>query len=155
MDQISQSSGAGIAAINPADSLWSTALAFVDACPWRGARSLARKMREGCFTGWQCVILAMVDGEPAGFCTLAAEDGLVDDDRTPFIGYVYVDERFRGRRLSERMIRVAEDLAHTAGFARMYIRSGEEGLYEKFGYEPCGVGRDRHGEVETVFSREF
>ena len=155
MDQISQSSGTSIAAINPADSLWSTALAFVDACPWRGARSLARKMREGCFIGWQRVILATVDGEPAGFCTLAAEDGLVDDDRTPFIGYVYVDERFRGRRLSERMIRVAEDLAHTAGFTRMYIRSGEEGLYEKFGYESCGVGRDRYGEVETVFSREL
>ena len=155
MDQISQSSGTSIAAINPADSLWSTALAFVDACPWRGARSLARKMREGYFTGWQCVILAMVDGEPAGFCTLAAEDGLVDDDRTPFIGYVYVGERFRGRRLSERMIRVAEDRARVAGFTCMYIRSGEEGLYEKFGYEPCGVGRDRHGEVETVFSREL
>ena len=73
----------------------------------------------------------------------------------PFIGYVYVGERFRGRRLSERMICVAEDRARAAGFTCMYIRSGEEGLYEKFGYEPCGVGRDRHGEVETVFSREL
>lgn len=155
MPQFSPFSDATILAIDEANGLWSTALAFVDACPWRGARSLARKMREGYFTGWQCVILVTVDGEPAGFCTLAAEDGLVDDERTPFIGYVYVDERFRGRRLSEHMIRVAEDRARAAGFTRMYIRSGEEGLYEKYGYAPCGVGRDRHGEVETVFSREL
>lgn len=155
MPQFSPFSDATILAIDEANGLWSTALAFVDACPWRGARSLARKMREGYFTGWQCVILVTVDREPAGFCTLAAEDGLVDDDRTPFIGYVYVDERFRGRRLSEHMIRVAEDRARAAGFTRMYIRSGEEGLYEKFGYAPCGVGRDRQGEVETVFSREL
>ena len=97
MPQFSPFSDATILAIDEANGLWSTALAFVDACPWRGARSLARKMREGYFTGWQCVILVTVDGEPAGFCTLAAEDGLVDDDRTPFIGYVYVDERFRGQ----------------------------------------------------------
>lgn len=141
--------------LDPEGARWDAALAFVDACPWRGAHSLARKMREGYFTGWQRVILATVDGRPAGFCTLSAEDGLVDDDRTPFIGYVYVDGRFRGRRLSERMIRTAEDRARAAGFTRAFIRSDEEGLYEKFGYVPCGVGRDRHGAVETVFSREL
>lgn len=139
----------------PGDAGWEDALALVDACPWRGARSLARKMREGYFTGWQRVVLAAVDGEPAGFCTLAAEDGLVDDDRTPFIGYVYVDERFRGRRLSGRMLGAAEERARALGFRRMYIRSGEVGLYERFGYTVCGTGRDRRGNEETVFSREL
>lgn len=145
-----------IAALTLGDAGWDGLLAYVDACSWRGARSLVRKMRAGAFSGgWARVFAARVEGELAGFCSLAAEDGLVDDEpgRTPYIGYVYVDERFRGSRLSGRLIDAAAARAAELGYRAVYIRSGEVGLYECFGFTPVGAAHDSHGNLETVFVR--
>ena len=45
-----------------------------------------------------------------------------------------LDEIYRGNRLSEKLINCACDLALKQGFSRMYIMSGEIGLYEKYGF---------------------
>ena len=53
-------------------------------------------------------IFACVNGKVVGFCTLTEKDELPKEYQfTPFIGFVFVDEPYRGNRLSELMIQSA------------------------------------------------
>lgn len=115
------------------------------------------RMQDGFFDGENRLLIAYVDDAPAGFCTLADDDGLVDDDpaHTLYIGYVWVSEELRGHRLSERMIDVASEMARQRGIDMVYIRTGHQGLYEKFGFRRIGTAHNTHGGLETVFAREI
>lgn len=136
----------------PGDPLWARAAAFARDCSWRAGPELARRMGEGSFLAWERVILALRGGEPAGFCTLSARDELPPDcTLTPFIGFVFVGEEHRGRRLSQRLLRAAADYAGSLGFGEVYLVSGEEGLYEKYGFRPLGLRRTVYGTEEQLF----
>ena len=82
------------------------------------------------------LLLARVDGEAAGCVALRRLDGDVSEMKR-----MYVDTRFRGRRvgvaLTERLLADARAL----GYARMRLdtsfRQAEAlGLYERFGFKP-------------------
>lgn len=125
--------------------LWQKTIEFAQACSWQAGPFLANLMRENRFLDWERVIAAVDDGSVAGFCTVTEKDELADRyPYSPFIGFVFVDERHRGERLSEKMIDCALRYAKELGYPAAYLMSGEQGLYEKYGFV-------RMGEYETVF----
>jgi GNAT superfamily N-acetyltransferase len=74
-------------------------------------------------------VFAATDGERiAGYCTLAKTDCVPAAAYTPYIGYVFVGEAYRGARLSEKLVRAAAEHAYALGFSRVYLVSGEIGL---------------------------
>ena len=101
-------------------------------------------MRGNRFSERERVIAAFSDGCPVGFCTLTAKDEMPDSCVfTPFIGFVFVGELYRGQRISQQMIDAAVAYAGTLGYDAVYVTSNEQGLYEKYGFV-------RIGTVETV-----
>ena len=70
---------------------------------------------------------------------------------SPFIGFVFVDERYRGNRISERMINSVIAYAVKLGFEKVYIMSGERGLYEKYGFEKIGDFETIYNTVDQLF----
>lgn len=132
--------------------LWERTIRFAENCSWRAGPYLAKMMRENRFQPWERVIAAAVNGEIAGFCTLTERDELPGDIAfRPFVGFVFVDERFRGCRLSERMIGAAMGYAKSLGFEKTYLMSGEKGLYEKYGFEKLGDYETFNGTVDQLF----
>ena len=126
------------------------------ACSWRAGPYLAKKMLENDFDDNERVIVAEIDGEPAGFCTFANKDELpLEYDFTPFIGFVFVDEKYRGRRLSERLISAACRVAKEQGFSTIYIMSGEIGLYEKYGFTKIGDYKTVYGSIDQLFRKRI
>ncbi|MBQ9196684.1 MAG: GNAT family N-acetyltransferase [Clostridia bacterium] len=124
---------------------WQALIDYASICPWRAGPYLAREMRAGRFTGWERVTALLVDGEIAGFCDFTAYDEILPEcGFTPFIGFVYVEEKRRGRRYSQRMLEAVERYAADCGFEKTYLMSDERGLYEKYGYTPLG-------EYPTIF----
>ena len=98
----------------------------------------------------------LVDGNIAGFCTYAKKDELPEEyDFTPFIGFMFVDEKYRGNRLSEKLIQTACNHAMNNGFTKMYIMSGEIGLYEKYGFEFLGMYQTIYDSEEQLFVKEI
>ena len=86
-------------------SLWENTIAFAEKCSWRAGAFLAGKMRDNEFTDIERVLVAHKGEEIAAFCTFSEKDELPDDSEyTPFIGFVFVDENYRGQRISEKMI---------------------------------------------------
>ena len=135
------------------DPLWEKIAAFADRSDWRAGPFLARKMRAGDFQEWERVIAASVCGEIVGYCTFTEQDELPSHyGFAPFIGFVYVDERYRGRRFSQKMIRGALRYAEEAGFGAVYLMSGEHGLYEKYGFEKIGEYETVFGTTDQLFS---
>lgn len=131
---------------------WDTVAAFAENCSWRAGKELARLMGENEFRDWERVFAAFEGGEPVGFCTLTEKDGLHPKyPYTPLIGFVFVDEAHRGKRISEKMIGKALEYAKSIGYDKVYIMSGERGLYEKYGFVCMGDFESVYGGSEQLF----
>lgn len=131
--------------INAAHPAWENVAAYADGCSWRAGAYLAQLMRENRFAAWERVFAAF-DGETqVGFCTLTAKDEMPETSvYTPFIGFVFVDEAYRGRHISGQLISAACAYAKTLGYEKVYLTSDEQGLYEKYGFV-------KNGEVENIW----
>ena len=119
-----------------AHPLWEKTIAFAENCSWRAGKFLANMMRENSFSD------------------IEREDALPgNSEYTPFIGFVFVDENSRGKRVSEKMIGEACKYAKDIGYEAMYIVSGEHGLYEKYGFEKIDELETIYGDVDQLFKR--
>ncbi|MCR5795263.1 MAG: GNAT family N-acetyltransferase [Solobacterium sp.] len=137
------------------DPFLDTAAQYAERIPWRAGQSLARKIREGYFKDWESLFILQDADRICGFLTVSAKDSIETVPFTPFIGYVFVEEGYRGQRLSQKMIACAEEYLASAGFREAYIFSDHEGLYEKFGYIPAGEYTTKKNTVETLFRKEL
>ena len=139
-----------------AHPLWQKTISFAETCSWRAGAALAQKMRENDFAQNERVFIAIENDEIAGFCTFSNKDELPPQyDFTPFIGFLFVDEKYRGHRLSSKLIDAACNLAKTQGFSKIYIMSGEVGLYEKYGFEKLGDYATIYGTTDQLFSKSL
>ena len=122
--------------IMPGDVIWDAAADYAAQSQWGAGPELAQKMRDGDFHDYECVFIAMEGDDFAGYCTLRKTGCLKDVPYTPYAGFVFVDERFRGNRLSEKLVNAAVARAAELGFGKVYLISGHVGLYEKYGFTP-------------------
>ena len=137
-----------------AHPLWEKTIAFAENCSWRAGKFLANMMRENSFSDIERVLVAHEGDRIVGFCTFSEKDALPGNSGyTPFIGFVFVDENSRGKRVSEKMIGEACKYAKDIGYEAMYIVSGEHGLYEKYGFEEIDELETIYGDVDQLFKK--
>ena len=131
---------------------WESVAAFAEKCSWRAGKYLAELMRGSYFRDWERVFAAFENGRPVGFCTLTEKDELAPKyPYTPLRGFVFVDEAFRGKRISEKMIKKVLEYAKGIGYDKVYIMSDEKGLYEKYGFSLMGEYETVYGGSEQLF----
>lgn len=131
---------------------WKKTIILAEECSWKAGSFLAKKMRENEFKEWERVCAVCVNGEVVGFSTFVERDELSEQyDFTPFIGFVFVDEQYRGKRLSEMMIQGIISYAKELGYEKVYIMSGEIGLYEKYGFVKLGDYETVYGFTDQLF----
>ena len=110
-------------------------LHFAENCSWPEVRDhLADLIRGWRFTGWETMFAAKAGGRIIGMVSVMKEDYYPLPDIFPWISSVYVDEEYRGLRISGKLIDCANDYLRKAGFDRSYIPSCHAGLYERYGY---------------------
>lgn len=141
--------------IEPGSRIWDDTIEFAKNCSWRAGAYLAQKMTVNDFDEDEHVLVATDNGNIAAFCTYANKAELPPEyGFTPFVGFVFVDEKYRGDRLSEKLINRACGLAREQGFSRIYILSGERGLYEKYGFIKIGDYETIHNSVDRLFYKD-
>ena len=141
--------------LTPDHPLWERVADAAQNCSWSAGMALAQSMRSGALTGWERVIAAHFGSAVCGFCTVTRADCIPDVPYTPYIGFVFVDEAFRGKRLSQRMIRFAMDYLKSLGFQRVYLTSDHENLYEKYGFSVIDRKTAYWGAEEKIYMREL
>ena len=125
--------------ITPTDSLWNTVSDYAKNCSWKAGKALSNAMNDCCFKEWERVIVAVDGNTICGYCTVAKTDCIPNLSYTPYIGFMFVDEQYRGNRLSQKLIDYAVNYLKQIGFDKVYIVSDHENLYEKYGF--CVIDR--------------
>ena len=87
------------------------------------------------FTEWETPFVATIEGEIVGITTIAKTDYYPLPEIYPWISCIFVCEKYRGHRISEKLIDYANEYAKSQGFNRTYIPTEFIGLYEKYGYK--------------------
>ncbi len=137
------------------DALWERLIGFAENCSWIAGKHLAGMMREKRFEEWEAVFAAVEDGEIVGYCTFLKEDYYPENRYWPWISSVFVDEKFRGRRISALMIEETIRYARECGFERVYIPSDMTGFYEKYGFRKIDELTNYGGDVDSVYMKEI
>ena len=109
--------------VNQDRMLWDKTIKLAENCSFPAVHRLSDRMRINDFADWERVIAAAEDGSVAGFCVLEENGNIPDNfDCKPFINFVFVDEKWRGQRISEKMIRFALDYAEELGYKKVYTQ---------------------------------
>ena len=138
--------------IQKGNILWDKTISFAQSCSWKAGSYLADRMKVNSFKDWERVVVAVENETIVGYCTFSERDELSEEyDYSPFIGFVFVDELHRGKRISEKMIQQTLSYAKSIGYRTVYIMSGEHGLYEKYGFEKIGDFYTIYGTTDQLF----
>lgn len=142
----------GLTASHP---LWERVKVYAAHCSWHAGEFLARHMSDCTFSDWERVIVAL-DGETiCGYCTVAKDDCIPSVPYTPYIGFVFVGEAYRGKRLSQKMIQFSTDYLRSVGFHKVYLVSDHENLYEKYGFQVVDRQLAPWGSLEKIYMLSF
>lgn len=142
-------------AITSSDDMWEKVRRYAEGCSWGAGKSLSRSMYDNAFSDWERVIVALNENDIAGYCTVAKSDCIPDVPYTPYIGYMFVDEKYRGHRLSGKLISYAVSYLKTLGFERVYLVSDHENLYEKYGFKVIDKKIASWGSSEKIYMLEM
>jgi len=135
--------------------LWVRLTEYADNCSWLAGKHLADMMRGYEFKLWEGVFAAVSDGEIAGFCTFLETDYYPDNRYFPWISTVFVDEKYRGSRISGKMIEKVCEHAREHGFSRVYIPSDMTGFYEKYGFSKIDELVNYGGDTDNIFVKDI
>ena len=141
--------------ITPSDELRCKVRNYAEGCSWRAGKALAKAMDNNTFQEWERVIVALDNEKICGYCTVAKKDCIPNVSYTPYISFVFVDEAYRGNRLSQKLICYAMDYLKRVGFNRVYLVSDHENLYEKYGFRVVDRKIAPWGAEEKIYMQEL
>ena len=107
------------------------------------------------FGKYRKLFLMIDNDEIIALLTLSDIDCIIDSNMYPWIGFVYTYPKYRGNRYSEKIINFAEDKAKEDGFDKVYISTGEDGLYEKYGYKYMETRIDRWDDEAKMYVKNI
>ncbi|MCR5417223.1 MAG: GNAT family N-acetyltransferase [Pseudobutyrivibrio sp.] len=142
--------------INRNQIYWKKLIDFSKKCSWKPGKNLANRMELGDFKENEQIFVAMNDEDIAGFCVFE-ENGYIPPelDYHPFINLVFVDEKFRGQRISERLIDAALEYGRRLKLEKVYLKSEHRGLYEKYGFKKIAEFTPIVGLADQLFEKEL
>ena len=133
--------------------LWAQASAYAEACSWSAGKKLSQLMNNNGISDYERVFVALENGNIAGYCTLLKTDCIPDVLYSPYIGFVFVGEDYRGKRISEKLCGYAFRYAKSLGFEKVYLVSGEVNLYEKYGFIKIDEKLSDWGAMQSIYLR--
>ena len=141
--------------INKEDELRNKLVDYANSCDREAGPILAEKMKWDSFSDWEKIFVVTENDNIVGYCTFTKEDWIPNCDYTPFVWFIFVDEKYRWMRYSEKMINTVEEYAKTLKFKQIYIVSDHKWLYEKYWFEKCDEKADEFWRIETIFVRKI
>lgn len=141
--------------VTSSDELWRKVRNYAEGCSWRAGKVLASAMDNNEFSDRERVVVAADNEKICGYCTVSKTDCIPDAGYTPYIGFIFVGEEYRGNRLSQQLIGYAIDYIKNIGYSRVYIVSDHENLYEKYGFRVIDRKIAPWGSEEKIYIREF
>ena len=135
---------------------WEELINFSKNCPWNPGKNLATRMENNAFKEGEQIFAAVENERVAGFCVFEEEGYIPPEyDYHPFINLVFVDEAYRGKRVSEKLIDEVLNYAKGLGLNKVYLKSEHRGLYEKYGFKKIADFSPIIGLADQIFEIDF
>ena len=141
--------------IDKTNSLWLPVAEYADTCSWAACQRMASAMRENKIVDWERVFVIEESSKLIGFCTLSKSQDFPGSEYAPLIKWLFVEEKYRGQRLSQRLIESASEYAKNIGYNRIYLTTWHEGLYEKYGFVKICDKEVRDGYFEGIYGKNI
>ena len=129
---------------------------YLKACGWGAGKFLAKLIIEQTFEetlGKDGKVFFLMDDEKVvAFLTLTQKDCIDDINLFPWIGFVYTDVVYRGKRYSKRLIEHALKVAKGEGYQKVYLATDHVGLYEKYRFEYVENRMDIWNEDSRIYT---
>jgi GNAT superfamily N-acetyltransferase len=93
--------------------------------------AFARMVREA---RGEHVLVALVDGEPAGMSLLIDDDLDSHEHLKPWVAGVYVEPQFRGKGVATALVAAAENCARRDGHRQAWLYTSLPDLYARMGW---------------------
>ena len=142
-------------AITSSDELCCKVRDKAENCSWKAGKALANTMDNNALQDWERVIVALDNEKICGYCTVAKTDCIPNVPYTPYIGFMFVDEAYRGNRLSQQIISYAMGYLKSVDFDKVYLVSDHENLYEKYGFRVIDRKIAPWGSEEKIYVQAF
>ena len=137
------------------DENWDKLIDFVKNSSWRESPIIAEYWEKNNFLDWERIFVAFENNKIIGHCSFNKKDTIPDAEYTPYIHSVFVNEQFRGNRISEKLILYAINYAKTLEYKKVYIVSEHKNFYEKYGFKKIDEKNDYRGELQGIFIKEI
>ena len=137
------------------DENWDKLINFVKNSSWRASPIIAGNWEKNNFLDWERIFVAMENNDIIGHCSLNKTDSVPNVEYTPYIQAVFVNEKFRGNRISEKMINSAIEYARSLGIKRVHIVSDHKNFYEKYGFIKIDEKKDYRGELQGIYVQKL
>ena len=135
-----------------ADPLWLPVAEYASTCSWSACARLAVFMKDGSFTDWERLFVAEDNGTFMGFCALAKPPSNLAE-YTPLVKWLFVEERYRSKRLGQKLLDAAGEYAKELGYEQIFLTTWHIGLYEKYGFNKLCDMEVRDVYYEGVYGR--
>lgn len=131
----------------------------IDACDWDAAKFLAELLHSGTFAttlgGWAKLFVTLYCGKLVSFVTLSCQDCVDDKTLSPWLGFLFTAEEYRGSGCARRILDYACAEAKRIGYGKVYLATDHVGLYEKLGFVYCESCIDVYGETSRIYTKEL
>ena len=100
---------------------------------------------------------AKADGKVIGMASALKEDYYPLPNLFPWVSCIFVDEDYRGQRISGKLIDYANEYLKKQGFEKSYIPTcpGNVGLYEHYGYSFVREITNYGGDNDLLYVKEI
>ncbi|MDR2833577.1 MAG: GNAT family N-acetyltransferase [Streptococcaceae bacterium] len=94
----------------------------------------------------------LLDGKKIIGCVgLITNDFISRMDLFPWLVALFIEEEYRGKRLSEKLIEKVKEDVLKGGYENLYLATDHIGFYEKFGFTYKANGYHPWGEVSRIY----
>jgi len=137
------------------DENWRKLIDFVKSSTWSESSIIAKNWEEYNYLEWERIFAAFENDNIIGHCSFNNVDCVPDVDYTPYIQSVFVNENYRGKRVSEKLINTAIEYAKSLGFKEVYMISGHINFYEKYGFIKIDEKKEYRGVLQSIYRNEI
>ena len=141
--------------ISKTDALWIPIADYAETCSWDACARMATCMRENKFVDWEKVFVMEENGVFMGFCALIKQKGFPGSEYNPLLKWLFVEEQYRGQRLSQKLIEAAAEYAKELGYDQIFLTTWHKGLYEKYGFVKICDKEVRNGYIEGIYVKKI
>ena len=133
--------------------LWNQVSEYAGNCSWQATgQHLSDKMKRNDFLEWERVFAAFSGNMIVGFCAFTKVSSTLGEKYSPYIGFLFVDEAYRGKHIGRELCFSAVRYAGSKNFDKVYLYSDLVNYYEKMGFEKIGEEDTPWGVRHSVYA---